>query len=106
MMAVTTSRSGNNNITATTTTTDRERERERRERRRQCATEETTDKRERVILGPTSCPRKYIFIFIICPYYPSCCPFLFSQVEPSQSSKVIFYSLPGQANNPKLKSVF
>jgi hypothetical protein len=29
-----------------------------------------------------------------------------SQVEPSQSSKVIFYSLPLWAKNPKLKSNF
>jgi hypothetical protein len=74
MMAITTTRSGNNNITATTTTTDRKREGE-RER------EETTERNwrddrqsESVILGPTSCPRKYFKNFIICPYYPSCCP--------------------------------
>jgi hypothetical protein len=92
MMAVTTTRSGNNNITATTTTTDRERERERKETTERNGRDDR--QRESVILGPTSCPRKYVFIFIICPYYPSCCPFVFSQVEPSQSSKVIFYSLP------------
>ncbi len=58
-------------------------------------------RRESVILGSTSCPRKYVLIFNICPYYPSFCPFLFSQVEPSQN--VFFYSLPYSANNPMFK---
>ncbi len=103
MMAVTRRRSGNDNISTTTTTTDRERKRE-REREETTKHDRRDDgRRESVILGSTSCPRKYVFIFNICPYYPSFCPFLFSQVEPSQSSKVFFYSLPCSANNPMFK---
>jgi hypothetical protein len=75
------------------------RQRRRIVRERHRKREETTKhdgrddgRRESVILGSTSCSRKYVFIFNICPYYPSFCPFLFSQVEPNQSSKMFFYS--------------
>ncbi len=104
MMAVTTTRSGNNNITATTTTTDRERERERRETTERNGSDDR--RRERVILGPTSCPRKYVIIFIICPYYPSFCPFKnkIPRLNQAKAQKWFFYSLPFWANNPKLKS--